>query len=258
MDRCYRYFIGMLAFFGLGCEDVIDIDLNDATPQLVIVGEVSNRLEDQQVTISRTVAFSTDNPFDPVSGAEVTVFDEDGRLFELIEQAPGRYRSKFKGQVGHQYQLRVRVEGKEFTATSRMPESVLVDSIGTGIRNVFNEEQKFISVKYQDPAGVGNYYRYLWSVNGSPVTMVRVTNDKFNDGKYVNEDVTDFETELVTGDSIFLWMQCVDKQVFDFWNVVQANNPGTAAPANPPSAFGEGALGYFSAQAVAEYFITVQ
>lgn len=258
MNRCYRYLIGVLILLGMGCEDVIDVDLKDATPKLVIVGEVSNRLEDQEVAISRTVAFSTDNPFDPVSGAEITIFDEGGRSHVLIERTPGRYRSRFKGETGQRYQLRVRIEGQEFTATSRMPEPVLADSIGTSVRDLFNEEQKFISVKYQDPVGIGNYYRYLWSVNGGPRKAVRVTNDKFNDGKYVNEDVTDFETELVTGDSVSVWMQCIDKATFDFWNVVQSNNPGTASPANPPSVFGNGALGYFSAQAVAEYFLTVQ
>lgn len=258
MNRCYRYFIGLLAFSALSCEDVIDIDLKNVTPQLVIIGEVSNGLIDQQVTISQTVAFSSDNPFDPVSGAEVTVFDDRGGVFEFTEATPGIYRSKFKGDIGERYTLRVRVAGQEHVATSRMPTPVLADSIGTGIRNVFNEEQKFISVKYQDPIGEANYYRYLWSVNGGPVKMVRVTNDKFNDGKYVNEDVTDFDTELVTGDSVSVWMQCIDKATFDFWNVVQSNNPGAAAPANPPSAFGNGALGYFSAQTVAQYLITVQ
>jgi len=242
----------------MGCEDVIEIDLQDATPQLVIVGSVSNRLEDQEVTISRTVTFDVDQPFDPVSGAEVTVLDGEGKSFVFAERTPGRYTSRFKGVVRMDYQLRVRVDGTEFTATSHMPDPVLVDSVGTGVRNIFDEERKFISIKYHDPEGVPNYYRYLWRVNNGPLQMVRVANDKFNDGKYVSEDVSDFDTELVAGDSVSVWMQCIDKATFDFWNVVQSNNPGAAAPANPPSVFGQGALGYFSAQAVAEYLITVQ
>ena len=258
MSRCYRYLMGILALLALGCEDVIDIDLKDATPQLVIVGEVSNRLEEQEVTISRTVTFDRDHPFDPVSGAEVTIVDEKGKSFVLTERTPGRYLNRFRGEIGTAYELRVRVAGQVFTATSRMPQPVLVDSIGTGVRNIFDEEQKFISIKYPDPPGVPNYYRYLWSVNNGPVKALRVTNDKFNDGKYVNEDVVDFDVDLVTGDEVSIWMQCVDKPTFDFWNVVQSNRPGSAAPANPPSVFGPGALGYFSAQSVAEYSVTVQ
>lgn len=258
MNKGYRYLIGIWFFLVAGCEEVIDVNLKDATPQLVIVGEVSNRMEDQDVIISRTVTFDQEQPFDPVSGAIVTIHDGRGTLLELTERAPGRYSRRFKGEIGQTYQLRVRVEGQEFTATSRMPEPVLIDSIGTGVRNIFGEEQKFISVKYGDPVGVANYYRYLWRVNNGPRKAIRITNDKFNDGKYVNEDVTDFDTELVTGDSVTLWMLCVDKTTYDFWNVVQANNPGTAAPANPPSVFGPGALGYFSAQTVAEYSVGIQ
>ncbi len=240
------------------CEDVIDIDLNNAEPKLMIAGTVSNRLEEQQVTISQTVSFGSDNPFDPVSGATVSVVDDRGAVFRFVEEAPGIYRSRFKGNVGQRYTLQVDIDGQVFTASSTMPTFVLADSIGTGIRNVLNEEQKFISIKYYDPPGIANYYRYSWSVNGGPYTMVRVANDKFNDGKYVNEDVTDFETELVTGDLVSIWMQCIDRATFDFWNAVLSNNPGNAAPANPPSVFGEGALGYFSAQAVSEFQVTVQ
>ena len=40
--------------------------------------------------------------------------------------------------------------------------------------------------------------------------------------------------------------------MYDFWNAVQATNPGTAAPANPPSNISNGALGYFSAYSMAK------
>lgn len=254
--RCYILLVMVVS--ALGCEDVIDVDLKDAAPKLVIVGEVYNGFTDQQVTVNRTVAFSSVNPFDPVSGGEVTVSDDQGHLFEFSEDEPGVYRSKFAGEVGVEYTLHVRIDGNEYVATSRMPAPVAADSIGTGVRTVFDEERKYIGIKYQDPAGVPNYYRYVWSVNGGPIKTVRVSNDKYNDGKYVTEDVADFDTELKTGDSVSVWMQCIDKATFDFWNVVQSNNPGSAAPANPPSPFGSLALGYFSAQTVSYYTLTVQ
>src|SRR3546814_19583436 len=95
-------------------------------------------------------------------------------------------------------------------ATSTMPQMVTADSIGTGVRTIFGEEQKFISLRYADPVGVPNYYRYLWRVNGGPLEMLRVSEDKFNDGKYVSEDLMDFDTDLVAGDSVTVWMQCID------------------------------------------------
>ena len=241
------------------CEDVIDINLNDADPQLVIVGVVTNRLNRQQVTISRTVAFGEDRAADPVSGADVEVAAGSGEVYRFVEQAPGSYvAANFRGRENERYELRVRVAGREFTATSTMPNLVTADSIGTAIRNLFGEEQKFISIKFQDPPNVANYYRYLWSVNGSTFETLHVTRDKFNDGKYISEDLADFDVELASGDSVIVQMQCIDKATFDFWNAVQSTNPGTAAPANPPSVFGDGALGYFSAHAMSELSTVVQ
>ncbi len=242
----------------LSCEDVIDINLNDADPRLVIVGTVSNRSYEQQVTVSRTVAFDVAQPHAPVSGAEVTVVDGSGRVFPYVEQSPGVYTSNFRGREGARYNLSVRVDGQVFTATSTMPQLVTADSIGTAVRTLFGEEQKFISLRYADPLGVPNYYRYLWRVNNGALEMLHVTQDKFNDGKYVSEDLGDFDTELVAGDSVTVLMQCVDRPTYDFWNAVQSTNPGTAAPANPPSVYGDGALGYFSAHAESEMSTVVQ
>ncbi|MFB2118707.1 DUF4249 domain-containing protein [Parapedobacter sp. 2B3] len=257
MSRTYLIILSLSAFF-FSCEDVIDIDLNDADPQLVIVGAISNRSYEQQVTISRSVAFDVAQPFDPVSGAEVTVVDRTGRVFRYAEQAPGVYVCNFRGRESERYDLSVQVEGTVFTATSTMPRLVTADSIGTAVRTLFGEEQKFISLRYADPPGVPNHYRYLWSVNGGPLAMLHVSQDKFNDGKYVSEDLADFDTELVAGDSVTVRMQCIDRATYDFWNAVQSINPGTAAPANPPSSYGDGALGYFAAYAESEMSTVVQ
>ncbi|WP_257667792.1 DUF4249 domain-containing protein [Parapedobacter tibetensis] len=259
MKTYFRYIAISISFLMFSCEDVIDINLNDADPQLVIIGEVSNNTNVQQVSINRTVAFASDTPFDPVPGAEVEVVDGRGRVYRFTEETPGIYVANgFTGSQNERYDLHVRVDGQEFMATATMPSLTTADSIGTSVRNLFGEEEKFVSVKYQDPPGVANYYRYLQRVNGERFKMVKVANDKFNDGRYVSDDLIDFDVELVAGDSVVIQMQCIDKATFDFWNAVQSINPGTAAPANPPSVFGDGALGYFSAHAMSEISTVVQ
>src|SRR5690606_8787308 len=135
------------------------------------------------------------------------------------------------------YELHVNVDGETYTASSQMPPLVRVDSVGTAVSDLFGEEEKYVALKYQDPPLQSNYYRYLISVNGGPTEFVHVASDKFNDGKYVSERLgsPDDDEDLVTGDAVAVYMQCVDKAMFDFWNAVQTTNPGTAAPANPPS-----------------------
>lgn len=266
--RLYNWLVLFLLCFGwCSCEDLIDINLNDAAPQLVIAASVSLQ-QGAEVTISRTVSFDSEQPFDPVSGAEVELRSPDGQVYLLEEVRPGIYRVPDSGRDtpgipdfpdgDPTFHLRVAVEGEEFTARASMPQHVPIDSVGTTVSNIFGEERKFVSVKYQDPSDVPNYYRFLRSINGSPFEMVYVTNDKFNDGKYVTEDLADFDTEFFTGDSVIIRMQCIDKPTFDFWNAVQSANPGSAAPANPPSVFGTGALGYFSVYTMSEVSTEVQ
>ncbi|MGK6351179.1 DUF4249 domain-containing protein [Parapedobacter sp. DT-150] len=266
MNRHHRYPILValsLGFLGSSCEDVIDVDLNSANPQLIITADVNNVDDSQLVTISRTVPFSADQPFEGVSGAAVGVYEEvNGELsgaHQFLEEEPGRYvATNFKGIEGATYTLYVQVNDTLFTATVTMPNSVVVDSIGTSVRNVFDEEQKLITLKFQDPPGMPNYYRYLWSINGRAFDMLHVSRDKFNDGKYVSEDLFDFDVELTEGDAVTVRMQCINQATYDFWNAVQSTNPGTAAPANPPSVFGKAALGYFSAHAMEEFSVEVQ
>lgn len=247
------YILLITSFLLSSCEDIIDINLNDAAAQLVIVGEIHNRSDSQVVTISKTVAFKNDIPFDGVSNARVEVIDEQGNIFTFTEQSPGVYIAEnFWGMERVSYDLHVQLDGEEYTASSRMPQLVQVDSVGTSVTNIFGEERKYVSLKYLDPLHEVNYYRYTMRVNNGPVRFVHVANDKFNDGKYVSERLTNFDEELVTGDSVVLYMQCIDEAMFNFWNTVQTNNPGAAAPANPPSNISNGAFGYFGAYSATE------
>src|SRR5690606_29040009 len=139
-----------------------------------------------------------------------------------------------------------KVGDNPYSASARAVPPVAIDSVGTSVTRVFDEERKFVMVKYQDPAGIPNYYQFFQAVNGGPFNMLYVTDDKFNDGKYVSEALADLDTTLEAGDSVEVRMRSIDKATYDFWEAAAAANPGTAAPANPPSVFGHGVLGYFS------------
>ena len=255
----------LISVICLSCEDRIDIGLDDAEPQLVIAANMSPF--GASVTISETVPFTSDQPFRPVSGAEVLLFNvDDGAYVPLLEGRAGEYRpdptwydrlidgDKF---FSDEFMVYAMVDSIQYRATARAMPPVVIDSVGTSVTQVFDEERKFVMVKYQDPAGVPNYYQFFQAVNGGPFEMLYVTNDKFNDGKYVSEALTDLDVTLTVGDSVEVRMRSIDKATYDFWDAVSAANPGTAAPANPPSVF-YGALGYFSIAAETAVSTVVQ
>ena len=258
----------------MSCEDVIDINLKDNEPKLVIEGWIDNSFHGE-VRISRTVPF--DQPFsarqdslpgslpgfmyvhNPVSGAEVIITEPGVTARRLTEISPGLYVTAtttsrsvtaLSTPASRSYQLAVRVDGEWYNAVSTMPPPVEVETIGTVSTNVFGEERKGVGLLFNDPPGVPNYYRYLLNVNGVALKTLFVFNDKYNDGKSVTRELFDFDTKLEEGDAVNVSIQFIDPAVYRYWSSLQANNPGTAAPGNPVSNISNGALGYFSAHSV--------
>lgn len=249
---------------GLACKKVVQLDLNNAPSQIVIEGEVINRNEPCTVKISRTVNFSADNIFPPVTGATVQVTDSvTGVTTALIESAPGTYTTRsYSGIPGHIYNLRVVAEGKEYRASSTMPVPVPMDSITFSRNTDFNNKQSINAiVNFQDPPGLGNYYQFTEYRNGRLIPNVFVFEDRLSDGRYIQQPLFNDSSYLQRGDTMLLKMYCIDKPVFDYFNTlipVTGNNSfQSATPANPISNISNGALGYFSAHTISQERVRV-
>ena len=78
------FLISTLLLF-TSCEKVINLNLKNAAPVIVIEGEVINGSLTQEVKISRTVSFSDTSIFNPVSSAAVTITTGSGRVYHLFE-----------------------------------------------------------------------------------------------------------------------------------------------------------------------------
>lgn len=252
--RRSAYFIILLLAISVGvvsCEKVIDLDLNTADTKLVIEANITNTTDSQFVKISRSVPFDQSNNFPPVSGAAVHFADERGRVFPLEEKEPGLYFvSRLTGRPGITYYLRVLVDDKEYTASSKMPEQIYIDSLGITVNTFFDEEQKVVQVIYSDRPEVKNYYRFLLKINNFPTKSYFVFDDNFTDGRSVVRDLFDFDLEPQSGDVATIEMQCIDPVMFRYWlGLSQNESRGGAStiPANPVSNISNGALGYFSA-----------
>jgi len=261
-----RAFIGLVLLVGAGvaCKKVVQVDLNNASPQIVIEGEVTNHSGPYQVSITKTVNFSADNVYPPVSGATVTITDSlTGHTVDLSEGTPGIYTTDaFTGQPSHIYNLWVLAEGKEYRASSVMPLPVELDSV-TFARNIDFSNKTDINaiVNFQDPPGLGNYYQFVEYLNGRLLPNIFVFEDRLSDGRYIQQPLYNDSTYLQRGDTMQLKMYCIDKPAYDYFNTlipVTGNNSfQSATPANPISNISNGALGYFSAHTVTQEKLVV-
>jgi hypothetical protein len=232
------------------CEKVIDLELENAAPLVVIEGGVSDQNENQIVRVSKTYSFTEPNKFNGVSGAKVVLTRGNGSVLNYTEVSPGIYQTvKFRGVQGSKYTLDVTVDGKTYNASSIMPAKVMLDSLTFKQFNFFSTVNTYIAVNYNDPVAIQNQYRYILKVKGK-IEQDMVNEDRFNDGNKVS-DVIFFELDdLVSGDSLDVEFQCVDRNVYRyFYSLGQNSGRGgpPVSPANPVSNFSNGALGIFNA-----------
>ena len=264
-----KYLIYLLtATIGLAsCKKIIQIDTNNAEPQLVIEGKISNRLIEQQVLISKTVGYDEKAVYPKVSGATVRVSDNNGNTYIFTEKSPGIYVNRMRGVSGITYKMEVTAEGKNYQASSKMPNLVKLDSIGVITNNFFGNERKTAAAFLVDPVNEANFYRFNLYVNGLFSDRIYVNNDRLTNGNNLRiqlyyEANDDDDEGLKSGDNISVEMEGIDANIFNYWYALSEQsgggpNQGTT-PSNPTSNISNGALGYFSANTYQRLSTTVK
>lgn len=238
------------------CEKVIDIDLKNSTQQIVIEANITNTNQQQTILLSKTANFSESNTFTKISGAVVTVVEEAGSTYTFAETSPGTYlsNSSFKGISGKNYTLNISSQSTNYTAQSKMPIPILLDTLLA--ENVFfaGEDRIIIKPQYKDPQGLGNYYHLKQFVNGIQTKGVFVFDDRFNDGGIITRPLLNTDAAIKKGDTVTVELQCIDFATYKFYvglDAISNNNPfGSTTPSNPPSNINNNALGYFAAHTV--------
>lgn len=236
--------------FFSSCEKVVDVDLKDSEPKLVIEGEVSDEFKAHVVRISKTSSFAESNKFNGLSGAQVVLSTPEGQQITFNEIRTGVYESpKFAGIPGGKYVLNVTLDGKLYTASSVMPLAVKLDSLAFRKLSFFGDEVIVPLAFYKDPKAIKNQYLFLVKARYKSVQEV-LAEDRFTDGNDVTETLFTDLDELTEGDEVNVEMRVLDQNVYRYlFALAQISGEGgpPVAPSNPKSNFDNGALGIFSA-----------
>jgi hypothetical protein len=237
---------------------VIDLKLKESDTKYVIEGIITNEPGVCKVHLSQTRQFDEDNIFPGVSGATVTVKDNEKEI-PLLETQPGIYETKLiNGTPGHVYHLSVTINDQHFTASCTMPKPVLLDTLYVS-RGPFGQF-RFATIRYTDPNEMKNSYRFVQYVNGQKDPAIFLDNDEFTNGQSIitqldtGIDTRDDPRNIDSGDEITIEILSLDETIYKYWYSLNAGggdgNINSAAPANPLTNIKGGALGYFSAQAI--------
>ncbi len=264
MKAFYRLAVFVfLAITFASCEKVIDIDLKNASPQLVIEGGVINLSHVPAVRLSRSVSFSDPSNFPPVRNATVKMTTGNSPI-SLTEITPGVYQGQpVIGRPGRTYTLQVDVDGQTYKASSTMPNLVMIDSLAIDEQTFQGKMRRTVVVYYTDPIAEKNQYHFVLNVNGLLIRRVFARDDQFNNGRTVRVALYQDDIELKPGDKIDIEMQCVDETIFKYWFTFakqdgNAMGDASVAPTNPLNNFDKPVLGYFSAHTVSRRTFTVK
>ncbi len=256
------YSLGILSFlasllFVTSCQKVINVDLNDASANIVVEGEVLVGDTTHRVKITRTMNFDEPSNFPTVENAVVTVVDNLGNVGTFTHVGAGVYElSSYPGVEGRTYTLTVVVDGKTYSASSTMPQNVLMDSLYVEQIPFGADTFSLVTPERLDPTGIANYYQFRITQNGEVYDGITLQTDQLYDGNVIVEPL--FLEELEINDTIKVDMFSITKAAWTYHNQLLNNSTGQSTPANPVSNFSGGCLGFFSTRGASSKTIIFQ
>ncbi len=182
--------LAALGFLALGlwnCQDVIDIDVDEAPQLLVVDAWLNNRPEPQTIRLSLTQPYFDNSFTDGVSEATVTITDDKGNTMTFEEKGDGNYTwspvgEENMGEVGTAYTLNIDWNGKTYTGNSVMNPVPPVDSISQEFRTdeIGGPDGIYCQFFARDILGLGNAYWIKTYKNGQLLNKPQELNIAFD------------------------------------------------------------------------------
>lgn len=266
-----KIFLILLLPFFIGCEEIIEIDLNSANPEIIIEAKLSNSSDQSFVYITESTDFYNPNAYKTISNADVFLTDMIGNIFTFEEVSPGKYQNEqFAMLEQNQYNIEVNYNNQNYKATSYAPKVLIIDSLSYKLESrPFNKDKKRLElhVYFKDDPDVKNYGRFVIYKNEKKINRIFLYNDRLTNGNMIDFFFFNFDDkeEFRSGDEIKVELQSIDEQTYLYFNTLRkalarsSGGPfGSTAPANPTTNWDNGALGYFSAYTFGTKTITIQ
>ncbi len=229
--------LGLSLFILWSCEDVVQLDLNNADPRLVI--DASIELEEDGTTIAsvlltRTADFYTeDNPV--VEGALITIDDDQGNNYVLTNVGFGLYSAEIRtAEDGVFYTLRIEEGNNLYTATAQLVRTSPLIEVEQEIVTGFGDDVLKLTAFYNDPPGLGNYYLFEYE---DPLNeQVDVGDDEFLDGN--TSPTIFFFDDFEAGDLATFRSKGIDQECFNFYRKLldQSGEGSGGGPFSTPPA----------------------
>lgn len=188
-----------LSIFLVSCEDVIDVELNQGTPIMVVDAFLNDKAENQKVRITQSSPYFDNAAAKGITGAIVNVIDGLGRNFNFVDQGNGDYILPINvvdsipfAIVDNYYKLEIKYNGETYSSEALLNRTAPIDSIYADFQtNSFAgpndvKEGYAINLKSIDLLGEGDTYWFKVYRNDTllnkPSNMVLAFDASFGPG----------------------------------------------------------------------------
>ncbi len=259
---------GLLIFALYSCEKVVELDLDETPPQIVVEANLDKEQEELTVSISRSNFYYSTDAYEQVEGASLILETPNGDFVDVNDLGDGAYEAAVLEPSEGVYTLRAEIDGVQYEARSELRDVIHIVELVTEFteETTFTDEGYFVYTRFIDPAGEANFYRFIHSIDGvveRDGDDLQVIDDDLFDGNFARVPL--FQKVFDQGTTVSVDLVHFDAASYDYFNSLSdiisgGGGPGggTAAPANPNTNWSGGILGYFSARSTSTASVFIE
>ncbi|MBQ4821213.1 DUF4249 family protein [Aquimarina sp. MMG016] len=256
-----------------GCEDVIEVDIPNGEPRLVIDAFFEKYVFEDPVTVEGRIKLTLTSPFfsnsvPPVSDATVFITNlNDNTVLNFEESSEaGVYiptTTTFElPETNIDYELTVIHNNETYKATTQLIPTVPIDDIKQGDRVLIDGDETEILITFTDDSTRDDFYLLDFDFN-----LYGTIEDRFveNDGTF-----SYFYEDMIAGQDLTVKLLGVDEQFFNYMNIIiEQSDPDSGGPFQVPPASLRGniinttnrdnfAFGYFNLSEADRFPFTIE
>lgn len=212
----------------VSCEEVVDVELEESAPRLVIEasllwnGDLQNNV--QVIRLTTTAPYFQEN-IPPATGATVSVLTENGEEYFFEEVSDGIFTNKeIRPVVDAEYQLHISYQGEEYIATENLIPVPQLDFVEQSLGGFSGDEIEF-KVFYQDPADRDNYYLFHY-INEK--ISLQIYDDEFTNGNQTFAFFSDEDAE--PGDQVGFQIQGISEGFYEYMYILRSQSGTGGGP----------------------------
>ena len=235
-----KLYILFLFFTIISCEDVIDIELPNSEPRLVVDASFEIYFNETPMAIDGYLRLTMSGPFfgdgvPPVNDATVFITNLENNSvidFELSDN-PGFYipveGATINPEFNTTYELTIIHDGEVHKATTQIFPSVPIDSVEQGDGTLFEGDETEIILTFTDDGTRDDFYLFDFDFN-----LLEVSEDRFYQGETFTFSY--FYENMVGGEEVTIKILGIDERYHNYAELLieqssqEAGNPFQTVP----------------------------